>query len=209
MTAPALPAILGLRRGDRLPLHVDHRVGSATGERHNVVPDVAGAPAAARSCRGGRAARAEIRASPLGSGVLSPRLGTKPQPLSTKIVEDHLDFCSIPGMRSRQQQKPGRVKVFRFRLYDIASDDFKISARMATAACIRRIHAHAIRRTELEIDKRFLNGDGMTEVGLLERAVLNCAVGVDAVAANGELTSARPRPHPAHHLPGTGLTSVF
>jgi predicted RNA-binding protein len=46
----------------------------------------------------------------------------------------------------------GRVKVYRFRLYDIASEDFKISARMATHTCIRRIHAELIRSTELEID---------------------------------------------------------
>jgi hypothetical protein len=49
------------------------------------------------------------------------------------------------------------VKVYRFRLYDIASEDFKISARMATPACIRRIHGEIIKRTELEIDKQFLN----------------------------------------------------
>ena len=81
-------------------------------------------------------------------------------------------------MQSRQQPRTGRVKVYRFRLYDIASEDFKISARMATAACIRRIRGEIIKRTELEIDKRFLNGDGMTEVGFLERAlpVAPCAV---------------------------------
>jgi hypothetical protein len=44
-------------------------------------------------------------------------------------------------MRDKNRPKTGRVKVYRFRLYDIASEDFKISARMATAACIRRIHA--------------------------------------------------------------------
>ncbi len=60
------------------------------------------------------------------------------------------------------------MKVYRFRLYDIASESFKISARMATPACIRRIHAEIIKRTELEIDKQYVNGDGMTEVGFID-----------------------------------------
>jgi hypothetical protein len=41
----------------------------------------------------------------------------------------------------------------------------RISTRIATAGCIRRIRAQAIRRTELEIDKKDLNADGMTEIG--------------------------------------------
>jgi hypothetical protein len=49
------------------------------------------------------------------------------------------------------------VKVYRFRLYDIASEDFKISRRLATPACIKRIRTELIRRTELEIDKKDLN----------------------------------------------------
>ncbi len=46
----------------------------------------------------------------------------------------------------------GRAKVYRFRVYDIGSEEFKISGRMATAACIRRIHAQAIGQTELDVD---------------------------------------------------------
>jgi hypothetical protein len=61
------------------------------------------------------------------------------------------------------------VKVDRFRLYDIASEDFKISRQLATPACIKRIRAQLIRRTELEIDKKDLNADGMTEVGFYDR----------------------------------------
>jgi predicted RNA-binding protein len=48
----------------------------------------------------------------------------------------------------------GRVKVYRFRLYDIASDEFRISNRMATAARIRRIHAEPIKRASMEIDRK-------------------------------------------------------
>jgi hypothetical protein len=72
-------------------------------------------------------------------------------------------------MRTGKQAVTGRVKVYRFRLYDIASEDFKISARMATPACIKRIGADLIHRTELEIDKKDLNADGMTELGIVDR----------------------------------------
>lgn len=102
-------------------------------------------------------------------------------------------------MRDKNRPNTGRVKVYRSRLYDIASEDFKISARMATAACIRRIHAEVIRRTELEIDRRLLNSDGMTEVGFFDREALSGAVEDDAVASwltdNSELTRAKSRCH--------------
>ena len=58
----------------------------------------------------------------------------------------------------------GTTKVFRFRLYDIAAEEFRLSARMATQACIRRINAQLIRSTELEIEKCCLDADGMTGV---------------------------------------------
>ena len=49
-----LPPILSLRRGDRLPLHVFDRVGSAAGERTDMVFDVAGAGAGRTPRRGAR-----------------------------------------------------------------------------------------------------------------------------------------------------------
>jgi hypothetical protein len=58
----------------------------------------------------------------------------------------------------------GTTKVYRFRLYDIAAEEFRLSARMATHACIRRIHGQLIRSTQLEIDKRHLDDDGMTAI---------------------------------------------
>ena len=67
-------------------------------------------------------------------------------------------------MQPRQKPSIGKVKVYRFRKYDMASDNFVISRRLATHACIRRIHAELIRSTELEIDKKDLNADGMTEI---------------------------------------------
>jgi hypothetical protein len=40
---------------------------------------------------------------------------------------------------------------------------------MATPACIKRIGAELIHRTELEIDKKDLKADGMTELGMVDR----------------------------------------
>jgi hypothetical protein len=38
-------------------------------------------------------------------------------------------FCTNPKtMRDKNRPKTGRVKVYRFRLYDVASEDFKIFA---------------------------------------------------------------------------------
>jgi predicted RNA-binding protein len=59
----------------------------------------------------------------------------------------------------------GTVKVYKFRMYDIASEQFKISARMATHACIKRINARPIKGTELEIDREEVDSDGMTTIG--------------------------------------------
>lgn len=56
-----------------------------------------------------------------------------------------------------------------FGQYDIGADEFKLSERMATLACIRRIHAELIRSTELKIEKKDLNANGMTEVGFYDR----------------------------------------
>ncbi len=39
---------------------------------------------------------------------------------------------------------------------------------MATPACIRRIHAEIIKRTELEIDRQYVNSERMTEIGFID-----------------------------------------
>src|SRR5271167_4007522 len=62
-----------------------------------------------------------------------------------------------------------RVKVYNFRKYDIVSDCFISSHRMATRACIERIRALPIKGTELEINKHDLDDDGMTEIGYREK----------------------------------------
>src|SRR6266404_1891383 len=49
---PRLPAILSLRRIGSLPLHIRDAIGSAAGERDDVILDVAGAGAGRAACRG-------------------------------------------------------------------------------------------------------------------------------------------------------------
>jgi hypothetical protein len=90
---------------------------------------------------------------------------TKPHHVKDKDrrLIDRFLFKSI-GMRAGQRLRTGKIKVYRFRLYDIASEEFTISNRMATAACIRRIHAEPVRKSAIEIDKKDLNEDGMTEI---------------------------------------------
>jgi hypothetical protein len=57
------------------------------------------------------------------------------------------------------------VKVFKFRKYDIVSDDFIMSGRMATYASLKRINAVPIRGSEIEIDRADVDSEGMTEIG--------------------------------------------
>lgn len=68
------------------------------------------------------------------------------------------------------------VKVYGFKKYDIVSDRFIISHRMATRACIERIRASPIKGTELEINRSELDSDGMTEIGYYEMRVVNGAL---------------------------------
>ena len=65
------------------------------------------------------------------------------------------------------------VKVYSFRKYDIVSDCFISSQRMATRACIERIRAVPIKGTELEINRSEVNADGMTEIGYYEIKMFN------------------------------------
>jgi hypothetical protein len=60
---------------------------------------------------------------------------------------------------------------------------------MATQACIRRINAQLIRSTELEIDRRHLDADGMMDIIYADR------VPTIAVSAALPLTELAWRPH--------------
>jgi len=56
-----------------------------------------------------------------------------------------------------------KVKVYRFRAYDITKDDFIYSTRMATAERIASIRAEAIPGSGREIDAAMLLPEGWTE----------------------------------------------
>jgi hypothetical protein len=55
-----------------------------------------------------------------------------------------------------------KAKVYRFRRYDIAIDDYRYSTRMATKEFINRIGAEIIPGSETEIDTNLLS-EGMTQ----------------------------------------------
>jgi hypothetical protein len=55
-----------------------------------------------------------------------------------------------------------KVRVYRYRRYDMASRSFIVSTRMATKEYIERIWAQRIQGTEVIIDERHLN-DGRTD----------------------------------------------
>ena len=54
-----------------------------------------------------------------------------------------------------------KVRVYRFKKYDIQTDDYVISTRMATEEKIDQIRATAIYGTERQIDESLLT-DGLT-----------------------------------------------
>jgi len=55
-----------------------------------------------------------------------------------------------------------------FRKYDIVRDEYIVSQRMATHACIKRIGALLISGTEIDIERVHLDSDGMTTDKLYE-----------------------------------------
>jgi len=62
------------------------------------------------------------------------------------------------------------VTVYRFRKYDIASDQMQVSRRMATRQAIQTIaHAEVLEATAFEIDSGEVGSeiDGMTRIGFV------------------------------------------
>lgn len=55
------------------------------------------------------------------------------------------------------------VTIFRFKRYDISSDEFQHSRRWATRDAIERIGAEVLDDHGVDVDPSVLNGDGMTE----------------------------------------------
>lgn len=57
-----------------------------------------------------------------------------------------------------------KVKVYRFRMYNISSDENVVSTRMATAAYIELIGAELLQGTDTEIESSLLmEGEGYTK----------------------------------------------
>ena len=58
------------------------------------------------------------------------------------------------------------VKVYRWKKFDVNSDEYKIGPRMATRQAIKLFgSAVPIEETETEVDESLLNGNGMTPPG--------------------------------------------
>ena len=60
-----------------------------------------------------------------------------------------------------------KVKVYQFKRYDINTDQYVVSRRMATREAIERLGAVVISGTAAEVDGAHLDGDGMTEIGFV------------------------------------------
>ena len=58
-----------------------------------------------------------------------------------------------------------KVAVYRFRRYDISSDEYVTSRRWAILETINLIRAEALIHTERLVDPNSLNAEGMTERG--------------------------------------------
>ena len=60
-----------------------------------------------------------------------------------------------------------KIKVYRFKNYDIYKGQWFVSPRMATADAIPRFLGTRIPETETEIDESRVDGDGMAEIGFM------------------------------------------
>jgi hypothetical protein len=63
--------VLNLRLGEGLPLHVPNRIGTAAGERHDVIPAIIGARTAWKPCGRARVLTLVFSRGPPAIGALS------------------------------------------------------------------------------------------------------------------------------------------
>ncbi len=56
--------------------------------------------------------------------------------------------------------------VYKFRKYDIVSDETITSRRWATREAVKFVCGEVVEDTETEVDASFLDGNGMTEMNL-------------------------------------------
>jgi len=60
-----------------------------------------------------------------------------------------------------------KIKIYRFKNYDIYRGQYVVSPRMATGRSNKAVRATMISETETEIDESRVDGDGMTEIDFI------------------------------------------
>jgi len=74
---------------------------------------------------------------------------------------------SLGGTTTARKADRQSVTIYRFRLYDINTDESRTSRRWATREAIERIHGEVLTDTATEVDASVVDTDipGMTERG--------------------------------------------
>ena len=60
-----------------------------------------------------------------------------------------------------------KVKVYRFKSYDVVSGEYVVSLRLATRSTIQRINAEIIETTETDVYASDIDSDGFTTIDFL------------------------------------------
>ena len=60
-----------------------------------------------------------------------------------------------------------KVKVYRFKSFDIVSGEYVVSLRLATRSTIERINAEIIETTETDVYASDIDSDGFTTIDFL------------------------------------------
>ena len=60
-----------------------------------------------------------------------------------------------------------KVKVYRFKSFDIVSGEYVVSLRLATRSTIQRINAEIIETTETDVYASDIDADGFTTIDFL------------------------------------------
>jgi hypothetical protein len=60
-----------------------------------------------------------------------------------------------------------KVKVYRFKSFDIVSGEYVVSLRLATRSTIQRINAEIIETTETDVYASDIDSDGFTTIDFL------------------------------------------
>jgi hypothetical protein len=60
-----------------------------------------------------------------------------------------------------------KVKVYRFKSFDVVSGEYVVSLRLATRSTIQRINAEIIETTETDVYASDIDSDGFTTIDFL------------------------------------------